>query len=157
MIWFLLSIPVSVICGVAANFLTPHVRARLDARSASRRPKRIARLRKELEILAIVNTEPSRAVAVAASLVARLLPLWAFAVVAALGSLIADLSSAKGISGLQQALGLIMPLALAYASFKSVGVQTWLGKMSSPDEAIRRARKELQKLGEMDPEPASAD
>jgi hypothetical protein len=146
MVFFLLSIPVSVACGVAGNLLTPRVRAALDARSAYRRPDRVARIRKELEVLAEVDAHPSRAVAVAASLVGRLLALWAFAVVATLGSLIADLSSAKGISGLQSALGILMPLSLAYASYKSVGVQQWFGKMSTPGWAKEQAEKQLAAL-----------
>jgi hypothetical protein len=144
---FLLSILVSVICGVAGNLLTPYVRARLDARSAYPRPDRIARLRKELEILTEIDAHPSRAVAVAASLVARLLPLWAFGVATTLSSLIANLSSAKGSSGLQGALAILMPLSLAYASYRSIGVQQLLGKMSSPDQAREHAGKQLAQLG----------
>jgi hypothetical protein len=150
MVLFILSLVLAPFLGIVGNLLTPGVQAwLLNRRSRGpRRERRIAAIRKETEIVGILRSaEPSRAIGVAASLMARLMPLWAFAVVCSLGSLIADLSSAKGIGGLQDILAVAMPVTLAYAVAKTNRVLGFLGKMDSPDEAAKYAEKQLTRLG----------
>src|SRR5258708_978956 len=153
MVTFVISLLVAIPLGVAANLLTPVVRTTLAGRSASRRAKRIASIRKVQELLAEVRAQPSRAVGELGLMLTRLLPLWAFAGVTTLGSLAADLNTGKGISGLQDALSVIMPLNLIYSIMATNGTLVMFRKLASPDWADRQAEKQLRKLG-AEPEPA---
>jgi hypothetical protein len=147
MVTFVISLVVAIPLGVAANLLTPVVRATLAGRSASRRAKRIAMIRRQQELLAEVRAQPSRAAGQLGLMLTRLLPLWAFAVVTTLGSLAADLSTAKGISGLQDVLSVMMPLNLIYSTMATNGTLVMFRKLASPDWADRQAEKQLRKLG----------
>ena len=62
-----------------------------------------------------MGAQPSRAVGELGLMLTRLLPWWAFAVVTSLASLMADLSTAKGISGLRNTLAVVYPLVLMYS------------------------------------------
>lgn len=98
-------------------------------------------------MLAEVGAQPSRAVGELGIMMTRLLPLWALVVVAALGSLIADLSKAKGISGLGNALAVLYPLTLVYAIMRTNSVLVTFRKLADPSWAARQAEKQLRKLG----------
>jgi len=150
---FVLGLAVGIPLAIVANLLTPPVRSALDKRSASRRVKRIANIRKLQELLAEVRAQPSRAVGELGLMLTRLLLWWTLTGVISLASLITDLSTAKGISGMRDVLGVLYPLDLIYSIMATNGTVVMFRMLASPDWADRQAEKQLRKLG-AEPEPA---
>jgi hypothetical protein len=154
MVKFVLGVVIAIATGVAGNLLTPVVRGALDKRSESRRPARIASIRKQQDLLAAVRAQPSRAAGELGLMLTRLLLWWSLVVVTALGSLITNLSTAKGLSSTRDMLGVGFPLVLVVAIMATNGTLVIFRKMANPDWADRQAEKQLRKLGaELEPVP----